>query len=31
LLGILEKMGCDVIWQEDGVVIKGKTFKSIDI
>ncbi|NQU63515.1 MAG: 3-phosphoshikimate 1-carboxyvinyltransferase, partial [SAR324 cluster bacterium] len=30
-LGILEQMGCDVHWEDDGVVVAGKPLKAIEI
>lgn len=31
LLGILEQMGCDVHWEEDGVVVVGKPLKAVEV
>ncbi|MCP4750738.1 MAG: 3-phosphoshikimate 1-carboxyvinyltransferase [Proteobacteria bacterium] len=31
LLGILEEMGCRVVWEDDGVVLEGRPLKGIEV
>ncbi len=31
LLGILEKMGCEIKWLDDGVIVKGNPLKGVDV